>query len=70
MVAMVIRLVELGPFGCRIDRGIAETLQDIPEGYENKGVKVDTDPVTVFIEPTTAKDTENPKKRSSSALRF
>jgi hypothetical protein len=26
--------------------------------------------VTVFIEPTTAKDTENPKKRSSLALRF
>jgi hypothetical protein len=53
---MFIRLVELGPFGCRINRGIAETLQDIPEGYETKGIKVDPDSVTVFIEPATLKD--------------
>ncbi len=48
---MIVRLVELGPFGCRIDRGTAKDLQDIPEGYETKGVTVNLESVTVFIEP-------------------
>ena len=55
MVVMVVRLIELGPFGCRIDRGTADSLQDIPEGYETKGVTVDLESVTAFIEPVTLK---------------
>ena len=51
MVAMVVRLIELGPFGCRIDRGTVDSLQDIPEGYETKGVTVHPESVTAFIEP-------------------
>jgi hypothetical protein len=54
---MVVRLIELGPFGCRINRGTADNLQDIPEGYETKGIKVDPDSVTAFIEPVTLKAT-------------
>jgi len=56
---MVVRLVELGPFGCRIDRGTAKDLQDIPEGYETRSVIVGLDSVTVFIEPATLKTTRN-----------
>ncbi len=57
MVAMVVRLIELGPFGCRIDHGTVDSLQDIPEGYETKGVTVDPESVTAFIEPVTLKAT-------------
>lgn len=53
---MVIRLIELGPFGCRIKRGTAKSLSDIPRGYETRGVVVDLDSVTVFIEPSTAEE--------------
>ena len=56
---MVVRLVELGPFGCRIDRGTVEDLQDIPEGYETRSVIVDLDSVTAFIEPATLKTIRN-----------
>jgi hypothetical protein len=56
---MVVRLVELGPFGCRIDRGTVEDLLDIPEGYETRNVIVDLDSVTVFIEPATLKIIRN-----------
>ena len=59
LLNMVVRLVELGPFGCRIDRGTVEDLQDIPEGYETRSVIVDLDSVTVFIEPATLKTTRN-----------
>ena len=50
MVEMI-RIVELGPFGCRIDRGIAESLEDLPEGYEAKGFEDGPDDVTVYVEP-------------------
>jgi hypothetical protein len=56
---MIVRLVELGPFGCRIDRGTVEDLQDIPEGYETRSVIVDLDSVTAFIELATLKTTRN-----------
>ena len=54
---MVVKLIELGPFGCRIDLGTADSLQDIPEGYEIKGVTVDPELVTAFVEPVTLKAT-------------
>jgi hypothetical protein len=47
----MIRIVELGPFGCRIDRGTAENLEDLPEGYEAKGVEDGPDAITVYVEP-------------------
>lgn len=48
---MVIRVIELRPFGSRIDRGTAENLDDIPEGYEVKSIKKNPDAVIVYIEP-------------------
>ena len=48
---MVYRVVELGPFGSRIYRGIAETLKDIPLGYEAIRVKDVRPPATVYVEP-------------------
>lgn len=48
---MIVRIVELGPFGCRIDRGIVDDPDDIPEGYERRSVETDIDIVTVYIEP-------------------
>jgi hypothetical protein len=48
---MVYRVVELGPFGSKIYRGIAETLNDIPMGYEAIRI-VDLRPsATVYVEP-------------------
>ena len=50
-IIMVYRVVELGPFGSRIYRGIAETLKDIPMGYEAILVADVRPPATVYVEP-------------------
>ena len=44
-------VIELSPFGCRIDRGIAEDLDDLPEGYEVKRTEGKDDTMIVYIEP-------------------
>lgn len=48
---MSIRIIELGPFGCRIDRGTTEDIEDVPEGYEVKSIETGSDKITVYIEP-------------------
>ncbi len=48
---MVIKVIELGPFGCRIDRGTAESLEDLPEGYEAKRIQDGLDAMVVYVEP-------------------
>jgi hypothetical protein len=48
---MTIRVIELGPFGCRINRGTIRSLEDLPEGFEAKKIEGDLDSKTVFIEP-------------------
>jgi hypothetical protein len=47
------RLVEMGPFGCRIERGKTQSLEELPEGFEisERGPSTNTD--IVYIEPTT-----------------
>jgi len=55
MVNMNVRVVELGPFGCRIDRGITESIEDVPEGYEVMSIETGPDTITVYIEPTRKK---------------
>lgn len=52
MVAMVVRVIELGPFGCLIDRGTTDDPEDIPEGYEAKRMETSAETVTVYIEPS------------------
>ena len=47
---MSIKVVEHGPFGCTLERGIIESLDQIPEGYCVVRVQVD-DSLTVYIDP-------------------
>ena len=49
----MIRVIELGPFGCRIDRGTLKSLDDIPEGYKAERIENRTDSVIVYVLPTT-----------------
>jgi len=48
---LVIQLVELGPFGCRINRGQTENIEDVPEGYKVVSIKTRSDCIIVYIEP-------------------
>jgi len=48
---MSIRVVECGPFGCRIDRGKVNSLDEIHEGLEVVRAEAGDD-LTVFVEPT------------------
>ena len=47
----MIRVIELGPFGSRIDRGLIKDLDEIPEGYVATAVDDEDYPLKVFIEP-------------------
>jgi len=47
----MIRVIELGPFGSRIDRGLIEDLDEIPEGYVAIAVDDENYPSSVYIEP-------------------
>ena len=47
---MSIRVVECGPFGCRLDKGVVDSVDDVPDGF--RVVKVEAgEEVTVFVEP-------------------
>jgi len=48
---MSIRVVECGPFGCRLDRGNVNSLDEIHEGLEVVRAEAGDD-LTVFVEPT------------------
>ena len=48
---MTFRVIELGPFGSRINRGTIRSLKDLPEGFEAKRIEGDLESKTVFIEP-------------------
>ena len=48
---MSIRVVECGPFGCRLDRGRVDSLDEVREGFEIVGTEAGDD-LTVFVEPT------------------
>ena len=48
---MSIRVVEYGPFGCRLDRGKVNSLDEIHEGFEVVRAEA-SDDLTVFVEPT------------------
>jgi len=47
---MSIRVVECGPFGCRLDRGRVDSLDEIHEGFVVVGVEAGSE-LTVFVEP-------------------
>jgi hypothetical protein len=48
---MSIRVVECGPFGCRLDRGMVDSLDEIHEGFEVVRVEAGNG-LTVFVEPS------------------
>ena len=48
---MLVRVVELGPFGCQIKRGTIKAISNIPEGYEVKKIENNSENVVVYIEP-------------------
>jgi len=47
---MSIKVVEYGPFGCTLDRGVIESMNQIPEGYCVVRTQVG-DGLTVYIDP-------------------
>jgi len=46
----LIKVVELGPFGCRIDRGEVEDISRIPKDLRVSGIE-ETGVTTVYVEP-------------------
>ena len=48
---LVVQIVELGPFGSRINRGHTENIEDIPEGYKAVMIEPKLDGIIVYIEP-------------------
>lgn len=52
----MIRVIELGPFGSRIDRGLIKDLDEIPEDYVAIAVDDEDYPSRVFIEPHSKQD--------------
>jgi hypothetical protein len=52
----MLRVIELGPFGSRIFRGLIEDLDEIPEGYRVAAVDNEDHPSNVYIEPLSEQD--------------
>ncbi|MBN2334539.1 hypothetical protein JXL21_03195 [Candidatus Bathyarchaeota archaeon] len=48
---MSIKMVEFGPFGCRLERGGVDSVDDIPDGFRVVRIEAGKE-VTVFVEPT------------------
>ena len=48
---MVVQIVELGPFGSRINRGRVENIEDVPECYKVMSLKTTLDCIVVYVEP-------------------
>jgi len=47
----MIKVIELGPFGCTLDHEPIPSLDRIPEGYKIKNIITNQETKTVFIEP-------------------
>ena len=48
----MIKVLELGPFGCTIDHGTIQSLDQIPEGYTLKNITTFPESQTAIIEPS------------------
>jgi len=49
----MISVIELGPFGCRINRGTLKSLDEIREGYKAERIENHPNSVIVYVLPTT-----------------
>ncbi len=58
---MTLKIVEYGPFGCRLERGTVDSMDEIPGGYDVVRVEVGDDTV-VYIDPV--KNMVSGKKRA------
>jgi hypothetical protein len=58
---MTIRVVECGPFGCRLDRGRVNSLDEIQEGFEVVAAEAGDD-LTVLVEPSKRRNILNSVK--------
>lgn len=47
---MKMKVMEHGPFDCMVYKGVIDSLDELPAGYEKKIVEEDTG-VTVYISP-------------------
>jgi|GEM_PF-2602423 len=47
----MIRVIELGPFGCTLDRGTVQSLDEISEGYTVKRILTSPESQVAIIEP-------------------
>jgi len=47
---MVVRIIECGPFGCMLERGTAQNLEEISKKYEVVRVE-NGEPKTVYVDP-------------------
>ncbi len=50
---MKMKVMEHGPFGCLVYKGIVDSIDEIPENYEKREIVEDTG-VTVYITPIRA----------------
>ena len=48
---LVVQLIENAPFGCKINRGQINNIEDIPEGYKVERVIPGKDITIIYIEP-------------------
>ncbi len=60
MVVLVIKVIELGPFGCLIDQGTAEDFNDIPKGYKAKRIENRTEMITIYTNQLRKKNHDFP----------
>lgn len=47
----MIRVIELGPFGCTLDHGTVQSLDEISEGYTVKSIVSSPESQVAIIEP-------------------
>jgi hypothetical protein len=52
---MGIRVVECGPFGCTLERGVVGSLDEIPEGYRVVRVLAGEE-VIVYVDPVSGEE--------------
>jgi hypothetical protein len=46
----MIKIIECGPFGCHLDKGMVQSMEDIPKGYKVVKIVLEEDAV-IYIDP-------------------
>jgi hypothetical protein len=48
------KIIEYGPFGCHIDKGMVQSIEDIPKGYKVVKIELEKSRV-IYIDPVMGK---------------